>query len=372
MNIKVVSPLPPARTGVADYAFTLSCELARTMRVELVATLGKDATSDRGMHLYHIGNNSLHTEIYNWALRQPGVTVLHDAVLNHFFLGQLDRSSYVDEFVHNYGEWMRQFAEQLWLGRASSSCDARYFRYPMLRRIVERSRVVIVHNPRAAKLVRDAASKGSPVPIVEIPHFIEEPNLPDDAERMAIRRRLDIPLDAIVIGSFGYQRPTKRLSSLLQAVKEISAPYRVLLVGEFVSESYQQAVKPLIERLPVIYRPYVSEREFWDLVAITDICVNLRSPSAGETSGIAVKLAAAGKPVIVTDGQESVRYPADSFWKIDAGEMEVAMLSEMLRVLAKDQLLRVTVGASARHYVLDHHALPKVLKLYQKALQLAS
>lgn len=371
MNVKIVSPLHPARTGVADYALTLSRGLARLMQVELVATLSKDTTSDEDVYLYHIGNNSLHAAAYSSALQQPGVVVLHDAVLNHFFLGQLGKRSYVDEFVHNYGEWMRQFAEQLWEDRASASCDARYFRYPMLRRIVERSRAVIVHNPKAAKLAQDVMPKEASVPIVEIPHFVEEPKLPDDAERVAIRKRLGVPLDAVVIGSFGDQRPTKRLNSLLQAVKNISVPYRLLLVGEFVSTSYEKAVKPLMESLPTICRSYVSEREFWDLASITDICVNLRNPSAGETSGIVMKLAAAGTPVIVTDGEESARYPSNSFWKVDAGEMEIAMLSEMLRVLTKDQLLRSTVGAEARRYIVDNHTLPGVVKLYQKALQMA-
>ena len=37
----------------------------------------------------------------------PGVVVLHDAVLHHFFLGQLSEPDYVDEFVYNYGEWNR-------------------------------------------------------------------------------------------------------------------------------------------------------------------------------------------------------------------------------------------------------------------------
>ena len=29
---------------------------------------------------------------------------------NHFFLGQLTRRAYVDEFVYNYGEWNRALA----------------------------------------------------------------------------------------------------------------------------------------------------------------------------------------------------------------------------------------------------------------------
>jgi hypothetical protein len=110
--------------------------------------------------LYHLGNNPLHREIYRRALAEPGVVVLHDAVLHHFFLGALDRAAYIDEFVYNYGEWHRGLArEDLWRARASSGFDRRYFDYPMLKRIAERSRAVVVHNPAAARMVRRARAR---------------------------------------------------------------------------------------------------------------------------------------------------------------------------------------------------------------------
>src|ERR1035438_8542771 len=107
-----------ARTGVADYAAALLTELRRHGRVE-VAPAHSDAA------LYHLGNNGLHAEIYRRAMASPGVVVLHDAVLNHFFLGQLSETGYVDEFVYNYGEWNRDLGRELWRARAGSAADER-------------------------------------------------------------------------------------------------------------------------------------------------------------------------------------------------------------------------------------------------------
>ena len=42
-------------------------------------------------------------------------------------------------------------AEELWQARAASGADHRYFQFPMLKRVAERSRAVIVHNPAAAR-----------------------------------------------------------------------------------------------------------------------------------------------------------------------------------------------------------------------------
>src|ERR1700676_3310835 len=119
MTVGYFAPLPPAPTGVADYAAALLAELRKHGRVEI--------ESDAGIALYQIGNNHLHREIYQRALERPGVAVLHDAVLHHFFLGTLDEAAYIEEFVYNYGEWMRGLAEELWRHRARSAADPRYF-----------------------------------------------------------------------------------------------------------------------------------------------------------------------------------------------------------------------------------------------------
>jgi hypothetical protein len=92
VTVGFFSPLPPARTGVADYAETLLGAL-RTHGDVIV-----DA-ADADVNLYHIGNNRLHSAIYDRALAYPGIVVLHDAVLQHFFLGQLTQQQYTDEFI---------------------------------------------------------------------------------------------------------------------------------------------------------------------------------------------------------------------------------------------------------------------------------
>ncbi len=91
---------------------------------------------DADVPLYHLGNNRLHGEIYEQALKTPGVAVLHDAVLHHFFLGGENEREYVAEFVYNYGHWSEDLARELWRRRSRSAADPEYFRYPMIKRVV--------------------------------------------------------------------------------------------------------------------------------------------------------------------------------------------------------------------------------------------
>ena len=150
MTVGFFSPLPPARTGVAEYGAALLKALRPRGIVEV-------APRSADINLYHIGNNQLHADIYRRALAEPGVAVLHDAVLHHFALGYFSREEYLQEFAYNYGGWSQGLAQQLWDGRARSGSDERYFGYGLLRRLIERSRAVVVHNPAAAEAVTRCA-----------------------------------------------------------------------------------------------------------------------------------------------------------------------------------------------------------------------
>ena len=370
MRIALVSPLPPAPTGVAEYASTLQKELSRHARVTAIESpINFSELETFDACLYQIGNNQLHGDAYEAALRVPGIAVLHDVVLHHFMLGRLSREDYIEEFIFNHGEWLRDLAAELWQDRVLSAADQRYFDYPMIRRIVESSRAVIVHNPKAKRMVSEiAAAPGRNVPVYEIPHFAAAPPPPDDSERAATRARLHIPADAVVIAAFGYMRPSKRLRSLVHAAKLLTTPYRLLLAGDFVSPEYEATVSALLHNVPSIRLPFVPEEEFWRLAAISDICVNLRSPSAGETSGIAAKLTAAGKTVIVTGGEEYSAYPEGAVLKVDPGESEVEMLAHYLCALASEPEMRSTIGGRAARFAAEHQSVERVGELYMQAL----
>jgi hypothetical protein len=72
VKVGYFSPLPPARTGVADYAATLLAALKRLGEVE------PDARN-ADVNLYQMGNNQLHRDIYAKALAEPGGSVVDPA-----------------------------------------------------------------------------------------------------------------------------------------------------------------------------------------------------------------------------------------------------------------------------------------------------
>jgi glycosyltransferase involved in cell wall biosynthesis len=351
------SPLPPARSGVADYSAALLAELRRHGRVEV-------APAHCDIALYHLGNNGLHAEIYRRGIARPGVVVLHDAVLQHFFLGQLSETEYIDEFVYNYGEWNRDLAQNLWRRRAGSGSDDRYFRYPMLRRIAERSLAVVVHNPAAALIVKEHAPEAR---IVEIPHLFAAPPLPDAAGTMRYREQFGVEPGVFLFGVFGYLRESKRLVSVLEAFGELhrQTPRTALLVaGEFVSTDLERAVEPMLRAPGVVRVPYLPEREFWLAASAVDACINLRYPTAGESSGIAVRMMGIGKPVFLTDGLEIARIPDDACVRIPAGIAERDSLLHHMILLTSIARVASAMGLRGAAHIEAHHRVNQVGKQY--------
>jgi glycosyltransferase involved in cell wall biosynthesis len=362
VKVGFLSPLPPARTGVAAYAAALLPALGTLCDVRTGA-----ATAN--VWLYQVGNNPLHAGIYRRALAQPGVAVLHDAVLHHLLLGLLDRQAYIEEFVYNYGEPQRGLAADLWESRSGSAQDARYFEYALVRRIAETSQAVVVHNPAAARVVRRHAPGAR---VEEIPHMFAPPEPPpSEDEARGWRAGRGIAWDTFLFGVFGHLRESKRLPGVLRAferVRRTGANAALLVAGDFVSRNLEAALGRALAAPGVIREPYCPEAGFWRLAAAVDACISLRHPSAGETSGIAIRLMGLGKPVLVSAGEEVSCFPEDGAIRIDPGLAEEAMLVEYMMWLVEHPGKAREIGARAAAHIAAHHSLEGAARQYFELL----
>jgi glycosyltransferase involved in cell wall biosynthesis len=343
------APPVAARSGVADYAH------------RLLPALG-----NAGVNLYHLGNNPLHNEIYTTALAQPGIAVLHDAVLHHFLLGRLARDEYITEFVYNYGEWKRPLAEELWDARSSSGINPRYFQFPMIRRIVERSTAVIVHNPGAAEIVK--AHGG--VDVYVIPHFYE-PAPVDIAAAAYFRERARIPQTAKLFGIFGYLRETKRIASCLTAFRRLRAvepDAHLLIAGEPVSADLARVLQSECVTDGIHRTGHLTDDQLNTAAAAIDCCVNLRYPAAGETSGIAIRMMGIGKPVIMSRGLETSGLPEYTWLGVTPGPGETEELLLQMSLVARLPGLARDIGEQARIYITQHHSIETVAAKYRELL----
>jgi glycosyltransferase involved in cell wall biosynthesis len=352
------APPPGSRSGVADYAQGLKGALQCLGRII-------DGPGEADIHLYHLGNNQLHAAIYEQALVIPGVVVLHDAVLHHLMLGALTHEQYIAEWVYNYGEWRRDLGEELWRERARCASDPRYFQFPFLRRILERSRAVIVHNPGAAAI---AAAQGA-ANIIVIPHFCERDCSGENVARF--RDRIGVVEGATLFGIFGYLREPKRIVPCIQAFRRLHAlrpETALLLAGECVSSDLERLLRIETGHPAIHQLGHLSVPDFAAAGAAVDCCLNLRYPGVGETSGIAIRLMGLGKPVVVTDNAENSGFPDNAVLRVVPGVAESAELFDHMLLATEFPQIAREIGREAQFHIREHHALEPVARRYWETL----
>jgi len=354
MKLGYHAPMPPAPTGVAQYAATLMKQL------ETRFELGPDADVD----LYQVGNNGLHWAIYQRALASPGVVLLHDACLHHLLLGHLSQAEYVEEFVYNYGEWFRQTAERFWAARSNSAADPRFFERPMLRRLTDTARLVVVHNPAAEAAVLAHSPQAR---VRRMPHLFEPPRTHFIREVDEYRRQvLGVSHEETLFAVLGHLRESKRIDAVVRACERLRAnglPIRLLIQGKFVGPDLKRALGPRLAQEWIVRRAYLNEDEWWMQAHAIDLGINLRWPLAGESSGIATRLMGIGKPVVLTRGLETSVIPEAAAVRIDPGIAEQEQLEQYLAWLTINVEARRSIGRHAAIHTNQFHGVERVAEL---------
>jgi glycosyltransferase involved in cell wall biosynthesis/SAM-dependent methyltransferase len=350
MRIAFFSPLPPSRSGIADYSAALVTSLGRIAHVEtFTERVPPAALSGFDICVYQIGNNPFHVVPYEMALEHPGVVVLHEANLHHL----------ITDVTIRRGDWNAYLREAEYDGGAAALLYAqRYVRtlergpdyegVPMLRRIVERSRGVVVHSDAVAAEVRRAGFGG---PLARIWHgaWIL------DADRNNYRDCLGLDELTPLIGIFGFLKPYKRIAESLRAFRrllKVEPRAKMILAGEPHPELQ---IDSLIESLGlsenVRLLGFTPIEDFNGYLGACDIVLNLRFPTVGESSGTLLRALGMGKAVVVSDVGSFREYPDDVVLKAPVDSSEEDHLFECLNVLISRPDFARKLGANARSWV---------------------
>ena len=140
------------------------------------------------------------------------------------------------------------------------------------------------------------------------------------------------------MGVFGHLRESKRLPVVLRAMKRAwdrGADARLLIAGRVRVPRSGARARAVSERPRILRTGHLPEPDFWRFASATDVCVNLRYPAAGESSGIAVRMMGIGKPVVFTAGEEIARIPENACLRVDPGAAEEEMLAETIALAGR-------------------------------------
>ena len=369
MKVAYFSPLPPSRSGIADYSALLLSALEQLVEIEVVRPGRTRPVADADVALYHIGNDpDAHAWIVDALRRRPGVVVLHDFVIHHLVagmtIGRKDGHAYLTAMEREAGVAGRMLGWGVLEGRVPPLWEVRPAEFPLAGEVLDRATGVIVHSRYAETQAREHGYNG---PLWRIPH----PAWPaPEIEHVRIE-------GSPLIGCFGHLNENKRIPQLLRAFAEFRRTHpgaRLLLVGAEAPgfDLAGRLARVGLDIEGVIREQYVEESRLWSLLAACDACVLLRAPTMGETSGSAIRTLSLGKPLVVSDLGWFAELPDDVALKVPVGgDAEIAGIVAALEQLA-DPAIVARMGAAARGYVEQEHALPLVAERYVAALEEAA
>lgn len=378
MRIAFYSPLPPQTSGIADYSAELLPHLAAHCEIELVVDEGVRPEAGlaerfpvhghkalpgllaRGRFdavLYQLGNNrDYHASIYKTLIEHPGVLVLHEYVIHHLVrdltLHAGDPEAYVREMRYAYGRTGEAMARRC----VATGVPLDPWSYPLFERAVDASRGVIVHN----RVTRDRVLASRPLArIATVPHHLSLEGVPEIAVEDA-RAAVGIEPGTFAVATFGFLTASKRPEVLLRAFarlrREVSNA-RLLIVGEVSPHfDFNRIFTPEM-RAGVTVTGRTDLDRFLLYMRACDVAVNLRHPTAGETSGTVIRLLGLGKPLVVNNTGSFAEIPDDCCAKVDLDDTEEELLLAYLRRLALDEPLRLRMGENARRHMAAHHSL---------------
>ncbi|MGO9255557.1 MAG: methyltransferase domain-containing protein [Bryobacteraceae bacterium] len=349
MRVAFFSPLPPARSGIADYSEALIESLGPLVDLEVFSCADQPFDPARfDIVLYHVGNNPYHEFVYETALRHSGVVVMHESNLHHLIAGLTikrgDWDAYLRECEYQGGPEALAFAERV--RRLEVGPD--YEGVPMTRRLLESARGAVVHSRFMEGELRAAGFTG---PAAVIPHGAWIPH----ADRQAFRHKLGLDEITPLIGIFGFLKPYKRIAESLRAFRRLLrlAPnVKMILVGEPHPEF---PIEPMVRSMglsaSVRVLGFAPIEDFVGYLAACDIVLNLRYPTVGESSGTLLRSLGLGKAVLVSEIGSFQEFPDDVCLKVPAGAGEEDLIFEYLNLLVSRPEVCQSLGARARDYV---------------------
>jgi glycosyltransferase involved in cell wall biosynthesis len=393
LRLAMWTPLPPARTGIADYSAELleglspHCELevfvddgylpsneclSRYPVRHFTAFARRQAQDPFDAVIYQVGGSMFHHYMAGALRTHPGIVVLHDMMWSHV------ACTWAQD--HGDGEAFRTTVAEL-EGRAAleefdaiagddtAGLWAFLCAHPMLEPVIGESLAQIVHLEAAAEQLRADYPGANPW---VVPMGVDDPCAGDarTSPRLARCTLPGIPLDAFVVGTYGIVDRSKRLEACVRAFAGLvhRQPDSVLLiVGRALQESYVEELEKLAANLGlgdrVRFTGHVARSKLDAYLKAADVVVNLRTPLNTHMSATLMRAVAAGRPVVVSDLSEW-RFLPDGVVRRVPVEDEVPALTEALVSPAGDPGLRSRMAMQARTFYEQEGTIGRMAERY--------
>lgn len=378
------SPFPPMKSGISDYSEKLINVLKEKFDITLYIDNYKIANNlnnefkvlkygvskvDYDSYdciIYNIGNNEkYHKYIYKECLKHPGFVILHDFVIFYLFYGMYDDDIIFYEKLFREGSNKDFFQVKCMIKEGYFDIN-KIANIPLNGEILRSQNKIIVHSTYAYNKILETGFKNK-----EDIYKVNLISLDEDLIRIQNKKELfnkyNIPLDAIIIASFGNIVPTKLNKATCKVIKKISENSNKKLCYLLVGEGKE--VDDILEDNLIIKTGYTSINEFKAFMHYSDLIINLRYPSMGETSASMVQIMKNGKCCIINADGWFAEIPNNAAYQVKRENLE-KNLEEAILKLINDDALRENIEKNAKAYIEKEYNDSKILKDFERILSL--
>ena len=377
-KIAWLSPLPPQKSGIANYSHWLLKALGPYVDIDLYCdetevipeltnefkiyptALYREQQRKYDQAVYHLGNNSIfHKEIYKLAWNFPSTIVLHDYNLSAFmheaFYLKADWQLYEQALVSPNGE-----SESKKLQTFIPLLRRNIRAFPMSHAVVNKSTKVIVHH----RWLKYQFARADHIHV--IPHFAKINYRPAPEKIQAFKKRFLVDDKNFVIACLGFVNSNKLPQLQVEVVKRLLAqgyPVHLLFAGQTAPEvkKLQAEVEGSEYRENITFTGYLDDEDYFSALFSSDVVINLRNPSMGEASGTLMHALAAARPTIISDINQYKEFPDKVCWKVTHDEHESQLLYEYLTVVLSNRNVREAMSENSADYVNTVLALDRVV-----------
>ena len=387
-KLAFVSPLPPERTGIADYSAQLLPALAEHYDVEVVVTQNRVTdhwvqhhlkvrdvswfTANRNEFdriLYQVGNSPFHQHMLALLSQIPGTVVLHD-----FFMSSLMA------WLECQAGVSHAWTKALYASHGYPAVRERFRNvkttknlFPVNFDVLKNALGVIVHSKYSRQLAQqwygeEVCQDWEVVPLVRTSF--------GSVDRASSRDRLGFDDNDFLICSFGFLDSTKLNDHLIDcwmnsALAKINNCY-LIFVGENPGGDYGTGLVQTIRSSGLGHRiritGFVSTEQYRSYLMAADVAVQLRTASRGETSAAVLDCMDYALPVIVNANGSAAELDGEAVWLLP-DEFNDEMLIEALETLWRQPETRHALGERAGATIHHRHAPALCAQRYATAIE---
>ena len=389
LKLAYVSPLPPVKSGIADYSAELIPYLSKYYEIIIISN--QEKISDEWINnnckiennewfinnysnidrvIYQFGNSLFHSHMFDLFKNFPGTITLHDfflsGAISYKELARIKPNYWINELYYSHGYPAVK-------SRIINENEA-LNKYPCNLSVLQNSLGVIVHSEYSKNLAnswygKEISDNWYVVPLLRSSSSIKQ-------YKTKYKKELNVKDKDFLVCSFGLMGATKLNHKLINAWIKSSLSKmdncKLIFVGQEDEGFYGKEIATLIDsniqKNRINITGWTDSETFKKYLSVADIAVQLRTNSRGETSAAILDCFNAELPTIVNANGAIKEAPKDAVIMLDDNFTEEELI-DSLESLRNNSELRKKLSINAKKLIETHHIPEACAEQYYKAIE---